>query len=365
MALASTPCNRITGPHSAVPLCRCSPSAGLAVLLDVVYNHLGNEGNYLSQLAPYFSTRHLTPWGNAINYDGDSSSHVRRFFVENAVYWLREYHLDGLRLDAVQAIQDDSPQHIVAEITARAHDFGQTVRRTIVVTVESDENLPRYVLPAPSGFGADAMWSDDFHHAIHALLTGERNGYYQDFADPALLPQALSQPYVFQGEPFAFWQGRSRGANAAGVTLPSQTICIQNHDQVGNRAYGERFTALIPAGARKLAAALLLLSPHTPLLFMGQEYDESAPWQFFTSFGDPKLQKAVSEGRLGEFAKLGWSDIPDPQAPATFERSRLQWLEGTENVEMLDWYRALLASVASLCSALPALPKPRGVPITC
>jgi len=315
---------------------------GLAVLLDVVYNHLGNEGNYLSQFALYFSTRHQTPWGNAINYDGDASPHVRRFFVENSLYWLREYHLDGLRLDAVQTIQDDSPQHIVAEIAARAHDFGQAVGRTIVVTVESDENFPRYILPAPQGFGADAMWSDDFHHVIHALLTGERNGYYQDFADPALLPRALAQPYVFQGEPFGFWQGRTRGANAAGVTLPSQIICIQNHDQVGNRAYGERLTALIPVGARKFAAALLLLSPHTPLLFMGQEYDESAPWQFFTSFGDPKLQKAVSEGRLREFAEFGWSDVPDPQAPATFERSRLQWLTSAENIEMLDWYRALL-----------------------
>ncbi len=316
---------------------------GLAVVLDVVYNHLGNEGNYLAQFGPYFTSRHKTPWGDAINYDDDGSPHVRRFIVENALYWLREYHLDGLRLDAVQTICDDSPQHIVAEIAARAHQFGAAEGRTILVTVESDENLPRYVLPVEQGgYGADALWSDDFHHAIHALLTGERKGYYQDFADPALLPRALSEPYVFQGEVFHFWQGRPRGAPADGLPLPSQIICIQNHDQVGNRAYGDRLTTLAPAGARKLAAALLLLAPHTPLLFMGQEYDESAPFQFFTSFGDPTIQKAVSEGRLREFAGFGWSDVPDPQDPATFERSRLQWLEGAANLEMLDWYRSLL-----------------------
>ncbi len=331
------------GPAALRRFVAAAHQRGLAVVLDVVYNHLGNEGNYLARLGPYFTARHKTPWGDAINYDDDGSPHVRRFIVENALYWLREYHLDGLRLDAVQTIYDESQRHIVAEIAARAHEFGDAEGRTILVTVESDENLPRYVLPAEQGgYAADALWSDDFHHAVHALLTGERNGYYQDFADPALLPRALSEPYVFQGERFQFWQGRRRGASAAGVQLASQIICIQNHDQVGNRAYGERLTTLAPAGARKLAAALLLLSPHTPLLFMGQEYDEPAPFQFFTSFDDPTIQRAVSEGRLREFAEFGWSDVPDPQDPASFERSRLQWLEGAENLEMLEWYRMLL-----------------------
>jgi len=332
------------GPEALRRFVAAAHQRGLAVVLDVVYNHLGNEGSYLAQFGPYFTSRHKTPWGDAINYDDDGSPHVRRFIVENALYWLREYHLDGLRLDAVQTICDQSRQHIVAEIAARAHHFGAAEGRIIVVTVESDENLPRYILPAEQGgYAADALWSDDFHHAVHVLLTGERNGYYQDFADATLLPRALSEPYVFQGEAFRFWQGRPRGAAAAGVPLPSQIICIQNHDQVGNRAYGERLTTLVPAGARKLAAALLLLSPHTPLLFMGQEYDEPAPFQFFTSFDDPTIQKAVSEGRPREFAEFGWSDVPDPQDPATFERSRLQWLQGAENVEMLDWYRALLS----------------------
>jgi maltooligosyltrehalose trehalohydrolase len=315
----------------------------LAVILDVVYNHLGNEGNYLSQFGPYFTARHKTPWGNAINYDDAGSANVRSFVVENALYWLREYHLDGLRLDAVQTIKDDSPQHIVAEIAARVHDLARSEKRTIVVTVETDENLPRYVRPPEQhGYAADAIWSDDFHHTIHCLLTGEHTGYYRDFTNPDLLPRALSQPYVFQGEPFQFWQGRPRGAPAEGVALPSQIVCIQNHDQVGNRAFGERLTTLVPSGALKMAAALLLLAPHTPLLFMGQEYDESAPFQFFTSFEDPIIQKAVSEGRPREFAEFGWTNVPDPQDPATFARSRLQWLQGAENLEMLAWYRALL-----------------------
>jgi maltooligosyltrehalose trehalohydrolase len=327
-------------------LCRFVDAAHqrrLAVVLDVVYNHLGNEGNYLSQFGPYFTARHKTPWGDAVNYDDVDSAHVRRFIIENALYWLREYHLDGLRLDAVQTIKDDSPQHIVAEVAARAHEFARSEGRTIAVTVETDENLPRYVRPARAGgYGADAVWSDDFHHVIHCLLTGENMGYYRDFTNPDLLPRVLSQPYAFQGEPFQFWQGRARGAPSDGVTLPSQIICIQNHDQVGNRAFGERLTALVPTGARKLAAALLLLAPHTPLLFMGQEYDESAPFQFFTSFEDPIIQKAVSEGRPREFAEFGWNDVPDPQNPATFERSRLQWLQGPENLDMLAWYRALI-----------------------
>jgi maltooligosyltrehalose trehalohydrolase len=327
-------------------LCRFVDAAhlrGLAVILDVVYNHLGNEGNYLSQLGPYFTSHHKTPWGDAINYDDTGSPHVRRFIVENALYWLREYRLDGLRLDAAQTICDDSPTHIVAEIAARAHQLGQAEHRAIVVTVETDENQPRYVLPPEQGgYGADAVWSDDFHHTIHVLLTGEQQGYYQDFTSPDLFPRVLSEPYAFQGEPFRFWQGRPRGAPAVNLPLPSQIICIQNHDQVGNRALGERLTSLAPAGARKFAAAMLLLSPHTPLLFMGQEYDEPAPFQFFTSFSDPIIQQAVTEGRVREFSEFGWTNVPDPQDPATFQCSRLQWPQAAGNLDMLDWYRRLL-----------------------
>jgi maltooligosyltrehalose trehalohydrolase len=326
-------------------LCRFVDAAhqrGLAVFLDVVYNHLGNEGNYLSQFGPYFTPHHKNLWGDAINFDDEGSEHVRRFITENAIYWLRDYRLDGLRLDAVQTIRDDSPQHIVAEVAARAHELARAEQRSIQIIAETDENLPRYVLAPPEGYGADAMWSDDFHHAIHVLLTGESNGYYRDFASPAQVPHVLSEAYAYQGEPFQFWLGKPRGAAAAGVPLPTQVICIQNHDQVGNRAYGERLNTLAPMGAHKLAAALLLLSPHTPLLFMGEEYGETAPFQFFTSFGDPVIQKAVSEGRLREFSNFGWNHIPDPQDPETFHRSRLQWLQLPANLEMLEWYRSLL-----------------------
>lgn len=316
---------------------------GLAVLLDVVYNHLGNEGNYLREFGPYFTEKHRTPWGEAINYDDEGCEGVRRYIVDNALYWLREYHLDGLRLDAVQTIKDDSEKHIVPEIAERAHELGQELGRAIVITAETDENDPKYVRPAAQGgYGAEGMWSDDFHHICHVMMTGESAGYYQDFQDRSLLAKALTDGYAFQGEHFNFWK-ENRGLPPEGTPLPANIICIQNHDQVGNRAKGERMTALMPMGARKMLAAILLLAPHTPLLFMGQEYDEAAPFQFFTDYGDPVLQKAVSEGRRNEFADFDFSEVPDPQDPQTFERSRLTWASGQQNQEMLEWHRSLIA----------------------
>ncbi len=315
---------------------------GLAVILDVVYNHLGPEGNYLPKFGPYFTSHHKTPWGDAINYDSDGCEHVRKYFVDNALYWIREYRLDGLRLDAVQTIKDDSPQHIVAEIQARVQQLAQQTNRRVCVIAETDENDSRYVKPASEGgYGLDAVWSDDFHHAIHALFAGERQGYYQDFGDPQQIARALREGYVFQGEHFRFWNA-PRGTTAQSVPLPANVICIQNHDQVGNRAKGERLTTLIPRGARKVAAALLLLAPHTPLLFMGQEYDESAPFQFFADFQDAALKKAVSEGRRSEFKDFDFNDFPDPEDPQTFERSKLTWADSAQNREMLEWYRRLL-----------------------
>ncbi len=315
---------------------------GLAVILDVVYNHLGPEGNYLPQFGPYFTSHHKTPWGDAINYDSDGCEHVRKYVVDNALYWIREYRLDGLRLDAVQTIKDDSPQHIVAEIQARVQQLAQQTNRRVCVIAETDENDSRYVKPASEGgYGLDAVWSDDFHHAIHALFAGERQGYYQDFGDPQQIARALREGYVFQGEHFRFWNA-PRGTTAQSVPLPANVICIQNHDQVGNRAKGERLTTLIPRGARKVAAALLLLAPHTPLLFMGQEYDESSPFQFFADFQDAALKKAVSEGRRSEFKDFDFNEVPDPEDPQTFERSKLTWADSAQNREMLEWYRRLL-----------------------
>ncbi len=342
---------------------------GLGVVLDVVYNHLGNEGNYLRLFAPYFTDKHKTPWGDAINYDQPGSAGVRRYVVENGLYWIREYHLDGLRLDAVQTIRDDSCTHILAEIAENVTALARGLGRQVCVIAETDENDPRIVRPRASGapgapgfgalgrgapgapgfgalgwggYGLDAIWSDDFHHAIHAFFTGERTGYYQDFGRPEQIVRALTEGFVFQGEPFRYWEGRPRGASSRDMPAPAHVICIQNHDQVGNRARGERLTALVPRGVRMLAAALLLLAPQTPLIFMGQEYDEPNPFQFFADYGDPVLRKLVSEGRRNEFKDFDFSNVPDPHDPQTFQRSKINWrLTEGENV-MLHWYAALL-----------------------
>jgi len=330
------------GPEAFKRFVDAAHARGLAVMLDVVYNHLGPEGNYLPKFGPYFTGHHKTPWGDAVNYDGAACENVRRYVVENALYWIREYHLDGLRLDAVQTIQDNSPQHIVAEIQENVQQLAHQLGRPACVIAETDENDSRYTQPpSAGGYGLDAVWSDDFHHAVHAFFTGERQGYYQDFGDPEQISRALREGYVFQGEHFGFWDA-PRGTPASIVPLPANVICIQNHDQVGNRAKGERLTVLVPRGVRRLAAALLLLAPHTPLLFMGQEYDESAPFQFFADFQDPALKTAVSEGRRSEFKDFDFKDVPDPEDPATFERSKLTWADGPQNREMLDWYKRLL-----------------------
>ena len=332
------------GPDGLRRLVDAAHRTGLAVVLDVVYNHFGPEGNYLAQFGPYFTEKHQTPWGAAINYDQPGSEQVRRYVRENALYWIREYHLDALRLDAIQNIKDDSQPDIIAEISAAAHQLEAELGRTIVIIGETDENDARDLRSLEQGGRElDAVWSDDFHHVLHTLFTGEKQGYYQDFAGrPELLARVLNHGFGFQGEPFAFWKGRARGTVPNGIPLYRHVICTQNHDQVGNRAQGDRLTALVPRGARKLAAALLLLAPHTPLLFMGEEYGEPHPFQFFSDFGDPALQKAVSEGRRHEFKDFDWTEVPDPQDPATFERSRLSWSNDGKNREMLDWYRALL-----------------------
>jgi maltooligosyltrehalose trehalohydrolase len=371
---------RYGGPEGFRRFVDAAHRIGLAVMLDVVYNHLGPEGNYLPKFGPYFTPHHKTPWGDAVNYDADGCQHVRRYIIENALYWIREYHLDGLRLDAVQTIKDDSPQHIVEEMQNEVQALARDLGRTVCVIAETDENDSRYTrapattadckhfegahlvrrqkpIVCPSerasvreqsfpasetgGYGLDAVWSDDFHHAIHAFFTGERQGYYQDFGNPEQIAKAITEGYVFQGEHFNFWNA-PRGTSAKDIPLPANVICIQNHDQVGNRAKGERLTALVPRGVRKLAAAFLLLAPHTPLLFMGQEYDEAAPFQFFADFQDPALKKAVSQGRRSEFKDFDFHEVPDPEDPATFKRSKLTWADADENREMLDWYKRLL-----------------------
>ena len=330
------------GPEGLKRLVDAAHAMGLAVVLDVVYNHLGNEGNYLPIFGPYFTARHKTPWGEAMNYDQPGCQGARNYIVENACYWVREYHLDGLRLDAVQTIYDDSPRHILAEIKDSVTALADELGREVCVIAETDENDEKLVrAPKLGGYGLDALWSDDFHHALHAFFTGERKGYYQDFGHPEQIARALNEGFVFQGEPFQFWGGR-RGTSSRPMPAAAHVICIQNHDQVGNRAQGERLAALIPSHARKIAAALLLLAPQTPLLFMGQEYDESNPFQFFTHYGDPALQKAVSEGRRNEFKDFGFQEIPDPQSTETFEQSKLNWQLAENKNAVRDWYQALM-----------------------
>lgn len=343
------------GPDALKRLVNAAHEIGLGVMLDVVYNHLGNEGNYLRFFGPYFTAKHQTPWGEAINYDQPGCEGVRRYFVENALYWIREYHMDGLRLDAVQTIKDDSPKHILAEIAEKTAALATDLGREVCVIAETDENDEKMVRPLAasdlglsglgmSGLGMNAQWSDDFHHAIHAFFTSERKGYYQDFGQPEQIARALQDGFVFQGEHFKFW-GRARGTSSANIPASAHVICTQNHDQIGNRAHGERLTALVPRGARMLSAALLLLAPETPLLFMGQEYDEPNPFQFFTDYGDPALQKAVREGRQQEFKDFDFSGdaVPDPQDPATFSNSKLNWQLTEGECLMLDWYKSLLA----------------------
>ena len=329
------------GPEALRRFVDAAHAHGLAVVLDVVYNHLGNEGNYLRIFGSYFTDHHKTPWGEAINYDTAGCEHVRQFVIDNALYWIREYHIDGLRLDAVQTIKDDSPRHLLDELQQNVQTLAQELGRTVTVVAETDENDPKYVRPFGSGYGLQGFWSDDLHHAIHAFFTGERQGYYQDFGDPEQIVLALRDGYVFQGEYFKFWKA-NRGKPAIDVQLPCNVVCIQNHDQVGNRAKGDRLTTLVPRGARYVAATILLLSGQTPLLFMGQEYDESNPFQFFCDFTDPILQKAVSEGRRSEFKDFDFTEVPDPQDPQTFERSRLDWSKAVDTNPMLRWYRELI-----------------------
>jgi maltooligosyltrehalose trehalohydrolase len=314
------------GPDGLRRLVDCAHGIGLGVILDVVYNHLGPEGNYLAEFGPYFTDRYRTPWGQAVNFDGPESDEVRRYFVDNALCWVSEYHVDGLRLDAVHSIFDFSAVHILAEIAAAVHALGETLGRRALVIAESDLNDPRVVRPlAQGGFGLDGQWSDDFHHAVHAALTGERRGYYTDFGTVGAIAEALQERFVLRGGHSRF-RRRRHGAPARDVPAERFVVFTQNHDQVGNRARGDRLATLVSFDAQKLSAALLLLSPYAPLIFMGQEYGETQPFLYFVSHGDPELVEAVRAGRRSEFAGFGWQgEVPDPQAVETFERSRIDW----------------------------------------
>ena len=334
------------GPRGLRRLVDAAHARGLSVILDVIYNHLGPEGNYLAEYGPYFTERYRTPWGSALNFDGADAAGVRRHFVENARYWVRELHVDGFRLDAIHAIYDAGHVHILTEVAEAAREEGRRLGRPVHVVAESHDNEGNLVRrPAEGGIGLDALWSDDFHHAVHTLLTRESTGYYADFGAPGQLARAIEEGFAFQGEPSEYF-GRGRGTPSADLPGERFVISVQNHDQVGNRALADRLGAIVSFEAAKLAAALMFAAPALPLLFMGEEYGETAPFQYFTSFIDRDLTEAVRRGRTAEFARFAWArPIVDPDAPSTFVASRLNHsLAGApRHRELLRYYRDWLA----------------------
>jgi maltooligosyltrehalose trehalohydrolase len=340
--------NSYGGPHDLQELVDACHAHGLAIFLDVVYNHLGPEGNYLAEFGPYFSDRYVTPWGSAVNFDGPGSDAVRDYVVDNARMWLREFHFDGLRVDAVHAIFDFSACHILRDVQEAAEDVARQTGRSIHIIAESDLNDPRLLYPRQSGGHSLAgQWSDDYHHAVHAYLTGERGGYYRDFGSMRQIARAMERPFLYAGD-YSPFRDRKHGAPPEGLNADRFVVCLQNHDQVGNRARGDRLSALLDEPAKlRLAAGLLLLSPYLPLLFMGEEYGEDRPFPFFCSFGDEQLIQAVREGRKQEFAELvGGGSVPDPQVESTFASARLSWSwpEGSPRAGLRRLYRDLLTA---------------------
>jgi maltooligosyltrehalose trehalohydrolase len=339
------PQNSYGGPMGLKHLINACHRKGLAVILDVVYNHLGPEGNYLGNYGPYFTDRYKTPWGAAINFDGPESDEVRQFITDNALYWVTEYHIDGLRIDAVHGIFDFSARHILFDIREAVHRQAKRLNRPIAMIAESDLNDVRVIDPPKSGgYGFNAQWNDDFHHCLHTLLTGERNGYYQDFGDFNQLAKALRKGFVYSGQ-YSPYRKRRHGSSSSHISPSKFFIFSQNHDQVGNRAKGDRLSTLVSFEALKLAAGMVLLSPNIPLLFMGEEYAEEAPFQYFVSHSDQALIEAVRKGRSEEFTAFQWSGkIPDPQDEVTFLRSKinLDLRHEGKNQTLLQFYETLI-----------------------
>ncbi len=318
---------------------------GIAVALDVVYNHLGPEGNYLADFGPYFADLYRTPWGKAINFDDAGSEEVRRYFIENALQWVTDFRIDALRLDAIHAIVDPSPRTFLEELGATVHARAKELGRNVYIFPESNRNDARVVTaPEASGWGLDAVWNDDFHHALHVLLTGEQDGYYQDFCGIDDLAGCYREGFLYTGQYSKFRQKR-RGSSSKQIPAKRFVVYVQNHDQVGNRRVGDRLSQRVSFDQLKLAAGTFLLSPYIPLLFMGEEYGESAPFRYFVSHGDPSLIEAVRRGRQEEFARFRWEgDIPDPQSEATFLDCKLNWdlQSGGNHRALWHFYQELL-----------------------
>ncbi|SIT74262.1 malto-oligosyltrehalose trehalohydrolase [Pontibacter indicus] len=349
--------NSYGGPDGLKELVNACHAAGIAVVLDVVYNHLGPEGNYLNDFGPYFTDKYNTPWGKSLNFDDAHSDHVRNFFIQNALLWLRDYHIDALRLDAVHAILDTGAKHFLQELQEHVEHLEQQLGRHFILIAESDLNDVRVINPMEKGgYGLAAQWSDDFHHAVHALLTGEDSGYYSDFGKLEQLQKALQHGFVYDGL-YSEHRKRTFGSDATANPARQFVVCSQNHDQVGNRMLGERLTQLVSDDLLKVAAGLVLLSPFTPMLFMGEEYGEENPFLYFVSHSDKDLVEAVRNGRKEEFSAFAWQgEAPDPQSEETFNKSKLQrsYEHSEKHRQLRDFYKALI----KLRKSAPALARP-------
>lgn len=335
--------NTYGGPDGLKSLINESHKIGLAVILDVVYNHLGPEGNYLGDFGPYFTDTYRPPWGQAINFDGPLSDEVRRFFIENAIHWLEKYHIDALRIDAVHGIFDLSARHILDELRQAVH--GRIRDRKVYLIAESDLNDVRLINPPDrGGYGLHAQWNDDFHHALHTLLTGENTGYYRDFGRLEHMTKAIKEGFVYSGQHSEF-RRRRHGSSSKDRPARQFVVFSQNHDQVGNRMCGDRLSGSLSIEKLKLAAGMVILSPYIPLLFMGEEYGETAPFQYFVSHSDEALIESVQRGRKKDFETFKWKgDIPDPQDELTFLRSKIntELCRKGKHRMLFDFYKTLI-----------------------
>ncbi|GAC1368704.1 MAG: malto-oligosyltrehalose trehalohydrolase [Pseudarthrobacter sp.] len=337
------------GPAAYQRFVDAAHAAGLGVIQDVVYNHLGPSGNYLPRFGPYLKQGDANTWGDSVNLDGPGSDVVREYILDNAALWLRDYRVDGLRLDAVHAFRDERAVHLLEDLGALGDAISAETGRPKTLVAESDLNDPRLLYPRDAnGYGLAGQWSDDFHHAVHVNVTGETTGYYADFASLGVLAKVLTDGFLHDGS-YSSFRGRHHGRpiNTSLVHPAALVVCNQNHDQIGNRAVGDRLSQSLEFGPLALAAVLTLTSPFTPMLFMGEEFGASTPWQFFTSHPEPELGKATAEGRIREFERMGWDPavVPDPQDPETFRRSKLNWAEASEgdHARLLALYRSLTA----------------------
>ena len=345
------------GPAGLKRLVNACHVAGLAVILDVVYNHLGPEGNYLSRFGPYFTDKYRTPWGSALNFDGAWSDGVRNYFIENALHWFGKYHIDGLRLDAIHTICDMSARPFLQELAERTGEFSVKMGRKFLLIAESDSNDPRVTRPKEmGGIGLDAQWLDDFHHSLRTLLVEERRGYYADYGRVAHFVKAIKEGFVYSGE-YSSHRRRRHGSSSADRCGHQFVVFARNHDQIGNRMLGERLSKLVSFDALKLAAGAVLLSPFIPLLFMGEEYAEEAPFLYFVSHGDADLIRAVREGRKKEFNAFQWQgEPPDPQAAETFLQSKLDWDRHNHGRGRVMW--RFYSELLRLRREIPALAAP-------